>query len=172
MLGDPEGVKEGWPDIAKFVKDVAKEKNISIEDFLGKKVDLEKFDYRPKSDLDVLVDKKRSIVLPSYLREGKLTQEVFDLRVSLLDELVKLVMAGKLRGKGVDPRVVAERISIGMVTSLKEIGGVSRGEELDRKGPKAEPSEDTGKEPPAKEKSGDGKQGAAPRWRYLAEGSC
>jgi hypothetical protein len=86
--------------------------------------------------------------------------------VSLLDELVRLQMDGKLKGTGLESKLVAEQISAGMVTSLKEVGGISRGEDLDKKGPKR-PEDGSGKYE-KKEKQGN----AGDRARLVHGGTC
>ncbi len=132
LLTDEKGVKGGWPDVAAYVKNVAKKKGIPLKKFLGDKVDLKRFDYRPRSELERRVDLKKSLVLPGYVRDGKITKEVEKLRASLLDEIVKLDKADKLKGKIDDPLDIAEKISTGRITSLKNLGGESRGPENDK----------------------------------------
>jgi len=167
LLTDPEAVKEGWPNVATFVRRIAKEKNIPEEQFLGKKVDLGKFDYRPRSDLQKLVD-RRKLHLQELQREGKLSKEELLLRAGppgwkhddanpgLLDELLILAEAGRLKGTDLNPEDLVYQFSRGMYTSLKNLGGVSRGPKYDKLQPELK-----GKgEKPEEKKKDEGKKGA------------
>ncbi len=136
LLTAEDDVKKGWPEVLEYVKTVAKKKNMKIEDFLGKKVDIKRFDYRPRSELERLVELKKALVLPGYVTNGKITEEIQKLRVSLLEEMVEMEKARKFRGKIDDPLDIAEKISTGRITSLKNMGGKSRGVENDKHQPK------------------------------------
>ncbi|MHC4916982.1 MAG: tetratricopeptide repeat protein [Planctomycetota bacterium] len=147
MLTDPEGVGKGWPDIKQYMESVAKKKGITLEEFCGKEIDpktLARYDYQPKSDLERLVEKKINIQLAEALKKKEIKKDVHDQRVGLLKELVQLSKDGKLVGTGVIPDGVAHDITAGRVTSLKVLGGKSRGEELDKHQPKVQQKEPEG----------------------------
>jgi tetratricopeptide (TPR) repeat protein len=137
LLTDPEGVKQWWPDFADYIKQTAERLKIPVSELVPAEVPLENFSYRPKSELERLVDSQKNLVLPKFLSQGKITREEAERRVSLLDELVSIFNDNRsaLVACSDDPLNISHKITAGVITSLSNIGGKSRGASLDRAGP-------------------------------------
>ena len=155
MQTDADGVKRGWPDILEYIDKVAKKKGMDRKTFLGDvKVDIDKFDYRPKSAVEQMVDSKIKLVVPGYVKEGKITEDVAKVRIELLRELVEIYKKRREALKLCEdsPLDLAHKLSNGHIRSLKKIGGQSRGAENDKLGPvlkselKKKPGEEKAKE--------------------------
>ncbi len=138
MQTDPDGVKRGWPEVLEYIDEVAKKKGMDRKTFLGDvEVDVGKFDYRPKSAVEQMVESKINLVVPGYVKEGKITEDVAKVRIEMLKELVEIYKKRRdaLKLCADSPLDLAHKLSNGHIRSLKKIGGQSRGEENDKMGP-------------------------------------
>jgi hypothetical protein len=137
LLTDPEGVKKGWQEVGKYVKEVEKKLNLAPGKFLGEKVNMEKFDYRPRSEMEMMVENKINLLIPDYLKNGKIDKETAKVRIEMLKELVDIFQNRRdVLKKCVDnPIDLVHKLANGHIRSLKKIGGKARGEQNDKRGP-------------------------------------
>jgi tetratricopeptide (TPR) repeat protein len=135
IITDLEGVSAGIPEYVAFRQTIVTGLGMKDSEFLGRKTTLKALDYRPKSDVEKLIDQKKKLVFPSYIKDGIASKEVVKFREELLDELLELYNSRngfEAMKKCVDgPDNLVHKIATGRITSLKNIGGKSRGKKRD-----------------------------------------
>ncbi len=135
IITDLEGVSAGIPEYVAFRRTIVTGLGMKDSEFLGRITTLEALDYRPKSAVEKLIDQKKKLVFPSYIRDGINTKAEVKFKEELLDELLELYNSKdgfEALKKCVDnPENLVHKIATGKISSLKILGGKSRGKEPD-----------------------------------------